>query len=255
MRKNLILLVFAAFLAALTGCSKVVTGVQLDSTSVNLEVGETKTLIATVLPESAINKNVVWASNHPSVATVDQNGMVTALEKGVSTITATTEEGGFSEYCSVNVFSTPIVEELLTQENGWELGLWLCEPPIIMEGTLLYNIFNMLDKCYLDDIIYFKKDKTQVLNYGSNLFPGQTGTEVVLGNWELTDYGQSLYYYLLDSKERVPATIQLINESTLLLSIFFTYEEVAKMFPQLQGIATGMEKSNHEYKIIYRKID
>jgi hypothetical protein len=71
---------------------------------------------------------------------------------------------------------------------------------------------------------------------------------------ELTDYGQSLYYYLLDSKERVPATIRLISETSFLLSIFFTYEEVAKMFPQFQDVV-GMERSNHEYKIIYRKVD
>ena len=47
-----------------------------------LAVGETLQLVATVLPENATDKTVTWSSSDESVATVDQNGVVTAVSKG-----------------------------------------------------------------------------------------------------------------------------------------------------------------------------
>ena len=56
-----------------------VTGVTLDQANLELTEGETAQLTATVLPDNATNKNVTWSSDNPSVATVDQNGVVTAV--------------------------------------------------------------------------------------------------------------------------------------------------------------------------------
>lgn len=60
-------------------------------------------LTATVTPEDAVNKNVTWISDNERVATVNQNGLVTAVGVGVATITVTTEDGGFTAGCSVAV--------------------------------------------------------------------------------------------------------------------------------------------------------
>lgn len=49
--------------------------------------GETASLIATVLPEKALIKDVAWLSSNPDVATVDANGVVTAVGKGEAVIT------------------------------------------------------------------------------------------------------------------------------------------------------------------------
>ena len=73
-----------------------VTGIQPESIAINgsawnyISVGQTKQLIATVLPENAVDKTVTWSSNNPDVATVDQNGLVTAVGTGNAQITATT---------------------------------------------------------------------------------------------------------------------------------------------------------------------
>lgn len=65
--------------------------------------GETFTLTPTVTPDNATNKNVTFKSSDTSVATVDGNGVVTAVANGTATITATTEDGSKAAVCKVTV--------------------------------------------------------------------------------------------------------------------------------------------------------
>ncbi len=80
-----------------------VTGVSLNTTSVSMKTGEAKTLVATVAPSNATNKNVTWKSSKTSVATVDSTGKITAVKKGTATITVTTADGNKTASCTVNV--------------------------------------------------------------------------------------------------------------------------------------------------------
>ena len=81
-----------------------VTGVTLNKSSLSLYAGLTSTLTATVLPEDASNKTLVWTSSDESVATVNQSGKVTAVAKGSATITASASDGsGKSASCAVTV--------------------------------------------------------------------------------------------------------------------------------------------------------
>ena len=79
-----------------------VTGVSLNTSTLNLIEGGTDTLTATVEPNNATNRNVTWSSDNPSVATVN-NGVVSAVSAGTATITATTADGGFTAACTVTV--------------------------------------------------------------------------------------------------------------------------------------------------------
>ena len=79
-----------------------VTSVSLDKTDVSLNIGETLTLKATVLPANASNKNVSWSSSNTAVVTVS-NGAITAVGVGSATITVTTADGGKAATCSVSV--------------------------------------------------------------------------------------------------------------------------------------------------------
>ena len=90
-------------------CNKdvAVTSVKLNLDSLTLVVGETKALIATVMPEKATNKSVVWTTNAPVVATITENGVITALSKGEATIVVTTVDGNFSASCKIKVENTP----------------------------------------------------------------------------------------------------------------------------------------------------
>lgn len=63
----------------------------------------TKQLTAVVYPTNAANKNVTWTSDNNAVATVDGTGLVTANAVGTATITATTEDGHYTDTCVVTV--------------------------------------------------------------------------------------------------------------------------------------------------------
>ena len=80
-----------------------VTGVTLNKTTLKLGKGASETLTATVVPGDAYNKNVTWTSSDPAVATVDASGKVTGVAKGTATITVTTEDGGHTATCAVEV--------------------------------------------------------------------------------------------------------------------------------------------------------
>ncbi len=73
-----------------------------------LNTGDTHQLIANVAPENATDKRVIWSSSNTQVATVDENGLVTAISQGSVAITATTHDGGFTRTCSVGIRSTGI---------------------------------------------------------------------------------------------------------------------------------------------------
>ena len=79
-----------------------VTGVSLDKATLELYTGDTATLTATVEPDNATNKAVTWESSDTTVATV-QDGTVTAVKAGEATITATTQDGGKTDTCTVTV--------------------------------------------------------------------------------------------------------------------------------------------------------
>ena len=79
-----------------------VTGVTLNVSSGTLNPGGSVALTATVIPADANNKTVTWTSSNTSVATVS-NGVVTAVAVGSATITATTQDGGFTATYTLTV--------------------------------------------------------------------------------------------------------------------------------------------------------
>ena len=81
-----------------------VQSVILDKTSAALTVGDTTTLVATVLPADATVKAVTWSSSNTAVATV-KNGVVTAVEAGTAIITVTTVDGAKTATCAVTVIA------------------------------------------------------------------------------------------------------------------------------------------------------
>ena len=86
-----------------------VTSVTLDKTTCELMPAETAQLIATVNPGYAANKAVTWTSSNVAVATVDANGLVTAVAAGSATITATSEaDNTKTATCTVNVVAALI---------------------------------------------------------------------------------------------------------------------------------------------------
>lgn len=101
---------FAAAFTFATGCSDseeaqpvAVSEVALDSQTLRLSTGQTARLKATVLPEDAVYEAVTFSSDKPAVASVDADGVVTAVSVGAASITA--QAGGRSATCRVTVYA------------------------------------------------------------------------------------------------------------------------------------------------------
>lgn len=80
-----------------------VSRVNLNKTAMTMNIDDTQRLTATVSPTNAHDKAVTWSSNKTSVATVDQNGYVHAVDNGTAVITARTVDGGKTASCTVTV--------------------------------------------------------------------------------------------------------------------------------------------------------
>ena len=90
-----------------------VTGIILNETQVTFDnIGDTKTIVANVLPENATNKAVRWNSSNVSVCLVTDNGTLVALANGLSVITVTTVDGGFAAVCVVTVDENSGIESI-----------------------------------------------------------------------------------------------------------------------------------------------
>ena len=99
-------LLIVLFFCATAAYAAPVTGVTLDEQSITMEMGVwnfLRWLTATVAPVNAANKNVTWSSSNPAVATVSNYGAVEAIRVGTTDITVTTEDGGFTDTCTVVV--------------------------------------------------------------------------------------------------------------------------------------------------------
>ena len=88
-----------------------VENISLNKTSTQVEPKKTTTLVATINPSNATNKEVTWTSSNTSIATVSSTGVVTGKELGTVTITVkSVDDATKSKSCIVKV----------TDETDWE---------------------------------------------------------------------------------------------------------------------------------------
>ena len=81
-----------------------ISGIILNQTSIDIKESDSYRLIATVIPNEASNSGLTWSSSDLSVATVDQNGFVTAVSKGCAIITVKSSvDSNISATCAINV--------------------------------------------------------------------------------------------------------------------------------------------------------
>lgn len=126
--------------SASASCSVTVVATPVESVTISqptakLKVGESVSLTATVSPEDATDKTVVWSTDNEAVATVDQNGNVVAVALGTATITATS--GSANASCSVNVVATLVENIILTPESwsGVEGDLFTISATVMPENA------------------------------------------------------------------------------------------------------------------------
>ena len=112
--------------------TRYVTGVSLNVKSKHLNEGDSFVLTATVFPPDAADKTVVWSSDANGIATVDQQGKVSAVSSGVAVITVKTNSKSYKASCFV------VVDSGEEPEPG-------IIPPVLPTGKTLYNGIRLPD--------------------------------------------------------------------------------------------------------------
>lgn len=99
-----------------------VTGVTLDKPTAEVIVGKTVQLIATVAPEDATYRSIIWESSDTSVVTVDESGLVRGIKAGKATVTVTTNDGEYTATCEVTARDAAGLSQT---GDGGHIALWI----------------------------------------------------------------------------------------------------------------------------------
>ncbi len=104
-----------------------VTGVEVTPETTTLSAGDTTQLNAIVSPSNATNQDVNWESDDITVATVNTEGLVTAIAEGIATVSAATEDGGFKDECIITVSDPTSLNQIMNKgaDFTWE-GATVC---------------------------------------------------------------------------------------------------------------------------------
>lgn len=181
-----------------------VTGVTLDKDTLALDTGDNKTatLVATVDPNKATDKTVTWDSSDKTVATVE-NGVVTALKHGTTTITVKTVDGGFTDVCVVTVTCAHTAKTLTNaktancQEGGWDAYYTCdaCGQLFAADGTTKINAIPTTSKDGNNhtNIQPFSADTATCVHMGNNAYEKCVDCGVVTSGSDTKFYGDHNY--------------------------------------------------------------
>ena len=110
-----------------------VQAVVLNNNNISVAENDTVALTATVLPKNADNQDVIWSSLDENIFTVNQEGVITAIHAGTATVTATTDESGYTATCTVTVTHnwneeyTVDTEPTCTEEGSESIHCSVCD--------------------------------------------------------------------------------------------------------------------------------
>jgi len=159
-----------------------VTSIYLNKTALEMTALDTYQLQASVYPSEANNKEVSWESSDEKVATVDENGLVQAKEKGTAVITAKAKDGSeVSRSCKVTVKNTAYVvtdisklESTHNYENNCS-DFWVYTKTGASALNITFNSKTALEEDF-DYLYVFDKENKQVGKYTGTQLVGKTIT-------------------------------------------------------------------------------
>lgn len=111
-----------------------VSSISLSPSSAEGTEGDRIQLNATVLPEDATNKVIRWSSSDENIASVDDSGLISLLEKGTAVITASaTDDSGVSADCAIVVSEVSGIEDVLADKSSY-VKIFNLKGILIFEG-------------------------------------------------------------------------------------------------------------------------
>lgn len=173
---------------AITVSKKVipVTSIVLDKVNVELMVGESETLTATVAPEDATDKSVTWSSNNTSVVTVSTSGKVTAVGEGIATITAASSNE-ITDVCVVTVIKKQT--KLVANDVFVSLGNTFTVPVEIMYNDGLAGLGLTIEYDNVFELVSIEKG--DALGSLSFVASGDLTSNPINANWDGMDADNS----------------------------------------------------------------
>ncbi len=236
-KKIAISCLFALSLAGLAGCnpsqnssdtgiSQVVKVVGLDlAESASVDCGFTTQLTATVLPETATNKNVTWSSEDNNIATVDQTGLVTGVNNGETKIKCVTEDGAITRECVVTV-------------NGFRRSSSVFTNFGKIETNVAYNTKVEDGKNYKDYIVDTSNDEYMEFRFNR----GETKEWASLLAW----------YAQLDTITSLDVEVELVSGNLPAIMVEFAGEADYKQFKRIsltQGETSTLHVNVTDYNM------
>lgn len=97
-------------------------GISLSKSTDTIYVGKTDTLQPIFTPSNASDTKVTWTSSNSSIATVDENGVITGIKAGTTTIKAVSEDGSYEASCNVTIknYDPSVTYQAYCQNIGWQ---------------------------------------------------------------------------------------------------------------------------------------
>ena len=206
-----------------------VSGVGLNAHNTTIITGLVEHLVAYIYPNQASNQSVTWSTDNPSVASVNENGLITTHDIGTAVITITTVDGGFFDQCTVEVISSPGSDPL----------------------PRMYNSVLFLPTSYPADSSYF----------GYSLAASLNGTSIAVGmpDVDLTyDSEGAVIVFNWDGSDWIHETINMPHTSTnpyFSTSLSLGYGSSLAMSGDGSVIASGLSQSFNEPFWIYQRFD
>lgn len=116
-----------------------VLGIKLDNDNLKFtKIGDKTTLHAIIEPENADNKSVKWTTTNPNVCVVSSDGQVIASGYGDALVIATTEDGGFMDYCTVNVQQPSDIDEIEKEDTN-TFDIYTIDGILLRSDVSTYN--------------------------------------------------------------------------------------------------------------------
>ncbi len=188
------------------------TGVTLNRTEAKLNKGDELTLVPTVLPSNASNKEVTWKSSNTAVATVDEKGVVTAVAGGTCTITVTTKNSSKTATCAITV-----IEKVS--------GVTLSKTKLSLYKGQEYSLSaTVLPKTATNKAVTWKSSDTSIVRVSSSGLLTAVGTGTATVTVKTSDGGYEAYCDITVVK-KVPVTGLTLDVTAKSINVdeYFTF--------------------------------
>lgn len=112
-----------------------ISSITIDPSAITGEVGKTHQLTASIVPENASDKTLVWSSDNSTIASVDSDGLLTLHAKGNAIIKASATDGsGMSATCAVVVDESTSINDIVIDSDEY-VKIYNLHGTLVYEGV------------------------------------------------------------------------------------------------------------------------